>query len=210
MSLFSSYWCFTKKEVFSKENRWSLSFLDIVKNINIKGRTALMKVDFSLLFYSDSDFGGAAAAWSDVRAAFIFGFSAAHAQAWPVHVTAHSQTESLYDKQVNAGNPINCLKLLSLRAPYLLLQISEDPHSYWSISLLWFLLSWLEHKSFRNLKNHGTGLLSYEKAKSSENWKGAMLEKMEALQKNESWDLVFPPPDKNIVGYGWAYKIKYK
>lgn len=27
----------------------------------------------------------------------------AHAQAWPVHVTAHSQTDSLYDKQVNAG-----------------------------------------------------------------------------------------------------------
>ncbi|GLT65638.1 hypothetical protein SLA2020_380560 [Shorea laevis] len=45
----------------------------------------------------------AAAAWSDVTAAFIFGFSAAHAQAWPVHVTAHSQTYSLYDKQVNAG-----------------------------------------------------------------------------------------------------------
>ncbi|XP_062088666.1 uncharacterized protein LOC133795226 [Humulus lupulus] len=33
---------------------------------------------------------------------------------------------------------------------------------------------------------------------------------MEALQKNETWDLVFPPPDKNIVRSRWAYKIKYK
>ena len=83
--------------------------------------------------------------------------------------------------------PINCLKLLSLRAHYLLLQISENPHSYWSIYLLWFLLSWLEHKSFRNLKNHGTGLLSYEKAKSDENWKGAMLEKKGCSSKE--WNL---------------------
>lgn len=33
-----------------------------------------------------------------------------------------------------------------------------------------------------------------------------MLEKMEALQKNETWDLVFPPPDKNIVGQGGLTK----
>lgn len=57
---------------------------------NIGGSTAVLHVS-------------AAAAWSDVTAAFIFGFSAAHAQAWPVHVTAHSQTDSLYEKQVNAG-----------------------------------------------------------------------------------------------------------
>lgn len=41
---------------------------------------------------------------------------------------------------------ISCLKLLSPLAP--LISFSEDPHSYWSIFLLWFLLSWLEHKSF--------------------------------------------------------------
>jgi hypothetical protein len=33
---------------------------------------------------------------------------------------------------------------------------------------------------------------------------------MDAIRKKETWDLVFPPPDKNIVGSRWAYKIKYK
>jgi len=48
---------------------------------------------------------------------------------------------------------------------------------------------------------------NWNKAKSSSNWKRAMLDKMKALQKNDGI-FVFPPPDKNIVGSRWAYKIQ--
>jgi len=87
----------------------------------------------------------------------------------------------------------------------------SQKHSHWEILILWFWLFWLEHKSFKiNIQNHGTRLLSYEKAKSSENLKRTMLEEIEALQKNETWDLVSPPLEKNIFGSRWAYKRKEK
>ena len=41
-------------------------------------------------------------------------------------------------------------------------------------------------------------------------WKAAMNEEMKSLQKNETWELVDPPPGKKPVGYRWIYTVKYK
>lgn len=39
-------------------------------------------------------------------------------------------------------------------------------------------------------------------------WKSAMDEEIEMLKKNKTWDLVTVPPNTNIVGSKWTYKIK--
>ena len=39
-------------------------------------------------------------------------------------------------------------------------------------------------------------------------WNQAMLEEIEALQKQDTWSLVPCPKDRNIVGSKWIYKIK--
>lgn len=39
-------------------------------------------------------------------------------------------------------------------------------------------------------------------------WKEAMLDELNALKKNETWDLVLPPPNRTIVGCKWVFKIK--
>ena len=41
-----------------------------------------------------------------------------------------------------------------------------------------------------------------------ERWKKAMNEEMNALQKNETWDLVYLPKDKKTVGCRWVYTVK--
>ena len=41
-------------------------------------------------------------------------------------------------------------------------------------------------------------------------WKAAMNEEMKSLQKNETWELVDPPPEKKPVGCRWIYTVKYK
>ena len=42
----------------------------------------------------------------------------------------------------------------------------------------------------------------------SEKWKEAMKEKMMALDKNDTWDLVELPKDRKTVGCKWVYKLK--
>jgi hypothetical protein len=39
-------------------------------------------------------------------------------------------------------------------------------------------------------------------------WKDAMVEEMESLHKNETWDLVKLPSGRNIVGSKWVFKKK--
>ena len=39
-------------------------------------------------------------------------------------------------------------------------------------------------------------------------WQIAMKEKLDALSKNHTWDLVTLPPGKSVVGCKWIYKIK--
>ena len=40
-------------------------------------------------------------------------------------------------------------------------------------------------------------------------WNAAMLEEMEALKKNKTWELVTLPKDKEPVGCKWVYTIKH-
>lgn len=38
--------------------------------------------------------------------------------------------------------------------------------------------------------------------------KKVMLEKLAALEKNETWDLVEPPSNQTMIGYKWIFRIK--
>ncbi|RVX04841.1 Retrovirus-related Pol polyprotein from transposon RE1 [Vitis vinifera] len=42
------------------------------------------------------------------------------------------------------------------------------------------------------------------------NWAEAMQTEIAALHKNQTWDLVDPPKDVNIISCKWVYKLKYK
>ena len=51
---------------------------------------------------------------------------------------------------------------------------------------------------------------SLKNALSDDQWTKAMEEEMDALQKNQTWDLVLLPRGKKRVGCRWVYTIKYK
>ena len=48
----------------------------------------------------------------------------------------------------------------------------------------------------------------FEKEIRDENWVQAMDEEIEAIEKNDTWDLVDLPKDKNLIGVKWVYKTK--
>lgn len=53
---------------------------------------------------------------------------------------------------------------------------------------------------------------TYEEAMSSpqaNNWKEAIQEELNSLEKNKTWDLVLPPESANIIGSKWVFKVKY-
>lgn len=41
-------------------------------------------------------------------------------------------------------------------------------------------------------------------------WKAVMIEKMEALQKNGTWELAELLEGNNTIGYKWAFIVKHK
>ena len=49
---------------------------------------------------------------------------------------------------------------------------------------------------------------SYEEAVRDENWVQAMDEEIEAIEKNDTWDLIDLLKDKNLIGVKWVYKTK--
>uniref|UniRef100_A0A1J3F133 Putative mitochondrial protein n=1 Tax=Noccaea caerulescens TaxID=107243 RepID=A0A1J3F133_NOCCA len=51
---------------------------------------------------------------------------------------------------------------------------------------------------------------SYDEAKGGKEWETAMKEEMNALKKNETWDLVPKPKDVQPVSCKWVYRIKRK
>jgi Reverse transcriptase (RNA-dependent DNA polymerase)/Integrase core domain/gag-polypeptide of LTR copia-type/GAG-pre-integrase domain len=51
---------------------------------------------------------------------------------------------------------------------------------------------------------------SFEEAKQDPNWISAMKEELNALNRNQTWDLVRLPNGKRTVGCRWIYKVKYK
>lgn len=49
---------------------------------------------------------------------------------------------------------------------------------------------------------------SFTKAHTMPEWQEAMQQEINALQQNQTWSLVPPPPVGNVVGNWWLYKIK--
>lgn len=50
----------------------------------------------------------------------------------------------------------------------------------------------------------------YSQAKPYVEWRNAMTSEINALLENKTWTLVPRPPDKNIIGNKWVFKIKWK
>ena len=50
---------------------------------------------------------------------------------------------------------------------------------------------------------------SFAEAAKNPRWVEAMNEEMQALRKNETWDLVPHSPHKKEIGCRWIYKVKY-
>ena len=51
---------------------------------------------------------------------------------------------------------------------------------------------------------------SFKEAVKVPEWQQAMHLEFEALMSNKTWVLVPPPPNQNIIGCRWVYKLKYK
>ena len=39
-------------------------------------------------------------------------------------------------------------------------------------------------------------------------WRRTMLEEMKAIEKNDTWELVDPPPECRPISLKWVYKVK--
>ena len=50
---------------------------------------------------------------------------------------------------------------------------------------------------------------TFSEAAKNPRWIGAMNEEMQALRKNETWDLVPTSPRNKAIGCRWIYKVKY-
>ena len=51
---------------------------------------------------------------------------------------------------------------------------------------------------------------TYREASTDHLWQIAMKEKLDALSKNHTWNLVTLLPRKSVVGCKWIYKIKIR
>jgi hypothetical protein len=50
---------------------------------------------------------------------------------------------------------------------------------------------------------------TYDEASKHDNWRKAMDSEIEAIEKNETWELTDLPSDAKKIGVKWIYKIKY-
>ena len=53
-------------------------------------------------------------------------------------------------------------------------------------------------------------LSSYKEVVLSKAWQSAMQAEIQALENNNTWDLVPLPPRKKAIGFPWVYKVKLK
>lgn len=51
---------------------------------------------------------------------------------------------------------------------------------------------------------------SYKETIATPEWRSAIEEELAALQNTDTWELVPFPPDKNVIGCKWVFKIKTK
>ena len=49
---------------------------------------------------------------------------------------------------------------------------------------------------------------NFEKSKDDEHWIKEMEEELSQIEKNETWELVPRPKDKNVIGTKWVFKNK--
>jgi hypothetical protein len=49
---------------------------------------------------------------------------------------------------------------------------------------------------------------SYREASFNPLWQAAIIEELDALSRNRTWDLVDLPPDQSVVVCKWVFKIK--
>ncbi|XP_057246841.1 uncharacterized mitochondrial protein AtMg00820-like [Beta vulgaris subsp. vulgaris] len=50
---------------------------------------------------------------------------------------------------------------------------------------------------------------SFEEATREEKWIEAMNEEIKMIEKNNTWELVEKPEEKEVIGLKWVYKVKY-
>ena len=49
---------------------------------------------------------------------------------------------------------------------------------------------------------------NFEEASEDEDWIKAMNEELDQIEKNNTWELVPRPVDKNVIGSKWVFKNK--
>ena len=49
---------------------------------------------------------------------------------------------------------------------------------------------------------------NFEEASKDEDWVKAMNEEFDQIEKNNTWELVPKPADKNVIGSNWVFKNK--
>ena len=49
---------------------------------------------------------------------------------------------------------------------------------------------------------------SFEEANKDEFWNKAMVEEFDQIEKNDTWELVLRPKNKNVIGTKWVFKNK--
>lgn len=54
-----------------------------------------------------------------------------------------------------------------------------------------------------------TDPISFDEAVNELEWCKAMGEELQAIKKNETWDLVELPEEKSVIGLKWVYRTKY-
>ncbi|XP_074264291.1 uncharacterized protein LOC141586820 [Silene latifolia] len=64
----------------------------------------------------------------------------------------------------------------------------------------------LRHKTVV-IENHEPS--TFSQAMQVQQWRGAMKDEIEALERNNTWTLENLPPNKKAIGSKWIYKIKY-
>ena len=68
----------------------------------------------------------------------------------------------------------------------------------------------VQHQSFISAIDSVRVPTSVQEALKDKNWIQAMNEEMNALERNETWEIVEQPMDKKIVGCRWIYTVKYR
>ena len=50
---------------------------------------------------------------------------------------------------------------------------------------------------------------NFEEAFKQEAWRKVMNEEIQVIEKNQTWELVDKPKDKDVIGVKWIYKVKH-